>query len=150
MLRICFAIDTLDRHYKFLTSPSCAMKQMEIDAYDIKNYDENFIENKLVWYSFYDFDLEDEDLIEFFNKACIKEGLTIIPVAVDAIKPSLMVDVLKKFEQFLAKHTEFEGKIKHYMIIKDGIMKDGKYGLVHNSTDTSGIKYGGITTPPME
>ena len=44
MLRICFAIDTLDRHYRYLTSPSCAMRQMEIESYDIKNYDENFIE----------------------------------------------------------------------------------------------------------
>ena len=148
MLRICFAIDTLDRHHRFLTSPSYAMKQVEIDAYDIKNYDENFIENKLVWYSFYDFDLEDEDLIEFFNKVCIKEGLKIIPVAVDAIKLEEMVEVFKKFGWFLANHHEFEGKIIPVLITEDGITKDGKYGLVHNQTDTSGIKYGGISMPP--
>ena len=110
MLRICFAIDTLDRHYRYLTSPSCAMKQMEIDAYDIKNYDENFIENKLVWYAFYDFDLEDEDLIQFFDKVCIKEGLRIIPVPVEATKLDEVVEVFKRFGQFLANHKEFEGK----------------------------------------
>ena len=147
MLRVCFAVDTLDKNYKFITSPSHVMRQMEIEPYDIKDYDENFIENKLVWYAFYDFDLEDEDLIAFFNKVCLKEGLTIIPVAVEATKPSVMVDVLNKFEQFLVKHIEFEGKIKHYMIMKDGIMKDGKYGLVHNSTDKSENNNGGITTP---
>lgn len=132
MLRICFAIDTLDRHYKFLTSPSSVMKQMEIESYDIKNYDENFIENKLVWYSFYSFDLEDEDLINFFNKVCIQEGLKIIPVAVDAIKLDEMVEIFKRFGVFLGKHKEFEGKIIPNMITKDGIMKDGKYGLIHN------------------
>lgn len=150
MLRICFAIDTLDRHYRYLTSPSCAMKQMEIDAYDIKNYDENFIENKLVWYAFYDFDLEDEDLIQFFDKVCIKEGLRIIPVPVEATKLDEVVEVFKRFGQFLGNHKEFEGKILPYLITEDGIMKDGKYGLVHNSTDTSENKFGGITTPTME
>lgn len=148
MLRICFAIDTLDRHYKFLTSPSCAMRQMEIESYNIKNYDENFVENKLVWYSFYDFDLEDEELINFFDKACIKEGLKMTPVPVEAIKLDEVVEIFKRFGQFLGNHKEFTGKILPYLITEDGIMEDGKYGLVHNSTDASGIKYGGITMPP--
>ena len=103
-----------------------------------------------MWYSFYDFDLEDEELDGFFDKVCIKEGLTIIPVPVDATKLDEVLVIFKRFGQFLGNHKEFEGKILPYLITEDGIMKDGKYGLVHNSTDTSGNKFSGITTPPME